>query len=244
MILFPAACKNKALTKTRDPRLQDIRLPPGFSISIFADSVVNARSLALGANGTVFVSTKEEDKVYALRDEDKDGVADRRYTLISDIATPNGIAFHNGALYVAQVSRVLRLDNIESQLAAPPKPVVVYDKLPTDRHHGWKYIAFGPDGKLYIPVGAPCNICDDAEKDPRYASICRMNPDGSGFEVFASGIRNTVGFDWHPQTKELWFTENGGDNLGDNIPPDELNTAPRAGMHFGFPYCHASGRSL
>ncbi len=234
-----AGCKNKALTRTDDPRLQDIRLPPGFRISLFADSVDNARSLALGAQGTVFVGNRKGNKVYALVDADRDGRADKKYTLLSGLTMPNGVAFKDGALYVAEVSKIWRLDEIEAHLANPPAPVLVFDSLPTDEHHGWKYIAFGPDGKLYVPIGAPCNICDDAERDARYASICRMNPDGSGFEVFAHGIRNSVGFDWHPTTRALWFTENGRDLLGNDIPPDELNTAPRAGLHFGYPYCHA-----
>jgi glucose/arabinose dehydrogenase len=174
-----------------------------------------------------------------LVDKDNDGQSDEKYTLLTGRKMPNGVAFHNGALYVAEVDKIWRLDNIESNLAAPPAPVLVYDSLPHDTHHGWKYIAFGPDGKLYIPIGAPCNICNNSERDPRYASISRINPDGTGFEVFASGVRNTVGFDWHPVTHQLWFTDNGRDQMGDDIPPDELNTAPKAGMHFGYPYCHA-----
>jgi glucose/arabinose dehydrogenase len=234
-----AACKNKALHKAEDPRLQDIRLPKGFHISVFAKDVDNARSLARGDKGTVFVGNREGDKVFALVDNDGDGYSDEQYTLMSGRNMPNGVAFRNGALYVAEVNKIWRLDNIEANLKHPPAPVLVFDSLPDKKHHGWKYIAFGPDGKLYVPIGAPCNICDDAERDHRYASICRMNPDGSGFEVFASGIRNSVGFDWHPQTKALWFTENGRDELGDDVPPDELNTAPKAGMNFGYPYCHA-----
>lgn len=234
-----AACKNKALKKTDDPRLQDIRLPKGFHISIWADNVENARSMALGDKGTVFVGNKDGDKVYALADKDGDGQADERYTLASGKNMPNGVAFHNGALYVTEVNKIWRLDNIEASLAHPPAAVPIFDSLPDKKHHGWKYLAFGPDGKLYVPVGAPCNICDEGEKDGRYATICRMNADGTGFEVFAKGIRNSVGFDWHPQTGALWFTENGRDELGDDVPPDELNTAPKAGMHFGYPYCHA-----
>ncbi|MET0393430.1 MAG: sorbosone dehydrogenase family protein [Chitinophagaceae bacterium] len=215
--------------------LDKIVLPPGFKISVFAE-VPNARSMCLGDQGTLFVGNREKDKVYAVRDENKDGVAEKVYVLASGLRMPCGVAFRNGSLYVAEVSRILRYDNIESRLDNPPAPVVVYDKLPADRHHGWKYISFGPDGKLYVPVGAPCNVCEG--KDSVYASIARMNPDGTGFELFASGIRNSVGFDWHPQTKELWFTENGRDNMGDNIPGDELNRAPVKGLHFGFPYCH------
>jgi len=233
-----ASCKNKALEKAEDPRLHDIRLPKGFHITVFADNVNDARSLALGANGTVFVGNRSGDKVYALVDENGDGKADKKYTIASGLNMPNGVAFHNGALYVAEVDKIWRYENVESSLLHPPKPVLVSSNFPGDKHHGWKYIDFGPDGKLYIPVGAPCNVCERAD-DPRYASITRMNADGSDFEVFAHGIRNSVGFAWHPDTKELWFTENGRDELGDNLPPDELNTAPKAGLHFGFPYCHA-----
>jgi glucose/arabinose dehydrogenase len=216
--------------------LDRIKLPPGFSIDVFATEVTDARSLALGSRGTVFVGTRSEGDVYALVDEDKDGKADRRFTIASGLNSPNGVAFRDGALYVAEINRVLRYDRIESSLDNPPRPVVVSDRFPRDRHHGWKFIAFGPDGKLYVPVGAPCNICEP-DMD-RYANIMRMNPDGSGLEVFARGIRNSVGFDWHPVTGELWFNDHGRDWLGDDLPADELNHAPKAGMHFGYPYCH------
>ncbi len=216
--------------------LQQLRLPAGFSIEVFASDVRDARSLALGDNGTVFVGTRVRGHVYALVDSDRDGKSDHIYTIAKGLNAPSGIAFRNGALYVAEINRILRYDGIEEQLADPPKPVVVSDAFPNDRHHGWKYIAFGPDNKLYVPVGAPCNIC---EPDPdRYAVIMRMNPDGSGLETFARGIRNSVGFDWHPQTKSLWFNEHGRDWMGDDMPSDELNHAPRSGMHFGYPYCH------
>ncbi len=215
--------------------LDKIKLPPGFQIHVYAE-VPNARSMCLGANGTLFVGNRSGNSVYAVVDANKDGVGDKVYTIASGLTSPNGVAFRNGSLYVAEISRVIRFDDIENRLANPPAYKVVYDQFPTDRHHGWKFIAFGPDDKLYVPVGAPCNICE--RENPAYASITRINPDGSGYEVFARGIRNTVGFTWHPETKELWFTDNGGDNLGDDIPADELNTAPRAGMHFGFPYCH------
>ncbi|MGE5316123.1 MAG: PQQ-dependent sugar dehydrogenase [Acidobacteriota bacterium] len=215
--------------------LEKITLPPGFSISIYAH-VPNARSMTLGAKGTVFVGTRGDDRVFAVVDADRNGSADRVVEIASDLDAPNGVAFRNGALYVAEYSRILRFDRIEENLAHPPKPVVINDSYPKDKSHGWKFIAFGPDGKLYVPVGAPCNICE--EKDPIYASITRLNADGSGREIFARGIRNTVGFDWHPQTKELWFTENGRDRMGDDVPADELNRAPKSGMHFGFPYIH------
>ena len=218
-------------------RLAQIKLPPGFHVETYASGVNNARQMAVSPGGVLFVGSRSAGNVYAIVDRDKDNRADRVYTIASGLTMPSGVAFRDGALYVAEVSRVTRYDGIESKLEAPPKPVVVNDSLPTERHHGWKFIGFGPDGMLYVPVGAPCNICES--EDPRFASILRMKPDGSGLEVFASGIRNSVGFDWHPGTKELWFTDNGRDMLGDDVPPDELNTAPKKGMHFGYPYCHA-----
>ncbi len=217
--------------------LKTISLPPGFSIGIYADNVPNARSLVLGPKGTLFISTRTAGSVYAVRDTNGDQRADETYTLATGLNMPNGLAFRDGALFVTEVNRVWRYDRIEASLKAPPKPVLVNDSFPSDRHHGWKFTAFGPDGWLYIPVGAPCNVCE--RDDPRYSSIMRMKPDGTGAEVFAAGVRNTVGFDWHPVTKELWFTDNGRDMMGDDLPPDELNRAPRAGLHFGFPYCHA-----
>lgn len=191
--------------------------------------------MARSPKGTLFVGMRRAGNVYAIVDRDGDQRADDVLTLARRLRMPNGVAFRNGALYVAEVNRVLRYDNIETNLRRPPKPVVVNDRFPGDRRHGWKFIRFGPDGKLYVPVGAPCNICDPG--DP-YAAIHRMNPGGDGLEVFARGVRNSVGFDWHPRTKELWFTDNGRDMLGDELPPDELNHAPRKGLHFGYPYCH------
>jgi glucose/arabinose dehydrogenase len=217
--------------------LQLIKLPPGFQIETYADGVDNARQMALGPSGVLFVGSRSAGNVYAVVDSNKDHRADRVLKIASGLSMPSGIAFRDGSLYVAEISRVSRYDNIETRLDNPPAPVVVNGSLPAERHHGWKFIAFGPDGLLYVPVGAPCNICES--KDPRFASITRMKADGSGFEIFASGIRNTVGFDWHPETKELWFTDNGRDMLGDDVPGDELNLAPKAGMHFGYPYCHA-----
>lgn len=227
----------QADVKTKDLPLDKIKLPKGFKISVFAKGIVDARSMVLSPKGILFVGNRNKDKVYAIVDENQDNVADKVYTIATGLEMPCGVAFKDGSLYVAEVSRILRYDNIEDNLANPPKPVVVYDKFPTDRHHGWKYIAFGPDGKLYVPVGAPCNICEKLEK-PVYSSITRMNPDGSELEVFAHGVRNSVGFTWHPDTQELWFTDNGRDMLGDDVPPCELNRAPKKDMHFGYPYCH------
>jgi len=223
----------------RDLPLDRIKLPPGFKISLYADDVPGARSMALSPDGTLFVGTRGS-RVYALPNRSHGKRAEQVIVLADDLATPNGVAFRDGALYVAEVNRILRFDDIESRLRNPPKPVVVNDGFPTDTHHGWKFIRFGPDGLLYVPVGAPCNIC---EPDPaRYAAIFRMKPDGSALEQYARGLRNTVGFDWHPDSGELWFTDNGRDWLGNNMPPDELNHAPRPGMHFGYPYCH--GRKI
>jgi glucose/arabinose dehydrogenase len=219
--------------------LNTIKVPAGFRIALFADGVENARSMALSPGGVLYVGTRTKGSVYAVVDRDKDGKADRVHTIATGLRMPNGVAFRDGALYVAEINKVTRYDGIDAHLENPPAPVIVNDTFPTERHHGWKFIAFGPDGKLYVPVGAPCNICEPT--DPRFASITRMNPDGTLVEVFASGVRNTVGFDWHPATKELWFTDNGRDLLGDDTPPDELNVAPQPKLHFGYPYCHGEG---
>lgn len=216
-------------------RLDAIELPDGFAIDVFARMLPEARSLAVSENGTLFVGTRQAGSVYALVDADGDARADTAYTIAEDLHQPNGVAVRDGDLYVAEVSRILRYDGIETRLGDPPAPAVVYDDLPSDEHHGWKYIAFGPDGKLYVPVGAPCNICDP---ETPYASILRMNADGSDVEIYARGVRNTVGFDWDPATGDLWFTDNGRDWLGNDRPPDELNHAPAAGLHFGYPHVH------
>ena len=217
--------------------LDQIKLPPGFAIEVYATGVDNARQMALGDKGTLFVGSRTARRVYAVVDSNGDHKADRVHTIATGLASPSGLAFRDGALYVAEISRILRYDGIESKLESPPEPAVVNDKLPTEGHHGWKYLGFGPDGMLYVPIGAPCNVCERKD-DERFATITRMKPDGTGQEVFARGIRNTVGFDWHPQTKELWLAENGRDNMGDDVPPDELLRAHKPGLHFGFPYCH------
>ena len=220
------------------PPIDKLTLPPGFSIEVYAADVPNARQMSLSPSGTLFVSTRRAGNVYAVRDDDGDHKADRVLTLDGGLNMPNGVAFRDGALYVAEVNRVLRYDDIEARLTAPPEPVVVNDGFPTDRAHGWKFIAFGPDGRLYVPVGAPCNVCDHGETTPIYATITSMNPDGTDVQIYAHGVRNTVGFAWHPETDELWFTNNGRDWLGDGQPFDTLNHAPEPGLHFGFPFCH------
>ncbi|HEX4963459.1 MAG TPA: sorbosone dehydrogenase family protein [Thermoanaerobaculia bacterium] len=233
LLVSALACSAGASGK---PQLDRIKLPPGFAISVFSDAVPGARSLAQSPHGILYVGTMSKGKVYALVDKDKDGRADQVYTIASGLRSPNGVAWRDGALYVAEISRVLRFDAIDDHLASPPKPVVVSDAFPTDGHHGWKFIRFGPDGKLYVPVGAPCNICEPG--DP-YASITRIDPKQGGKpEIVERGIRNTVGFDWQPGTGVLWFTDNGRDMMGDDLPPDELNRAPKDGLHFGYPFCH------
>ncbi|MFT4736115.1 MAG: glucose/arabinose dehydrogenase [Cyclobacteriaceae bacterium] len=223
------------LTSGKDLELDQLVMPEGFEIDIYG-RVDNARQMVMGTEGTLFVSNRSGGSVYAVRDTDGDFKIDERYEIAADLNLPNGVAFKDGSLFVAEVDKLWRFDNIESALDNPPAPVLIYDDYPTDRHHGWKYIAFGPDGKLYIPVGAPCNICES--KNEMYASITRMNPDGSDREVFVHGVRNTVGFTWHPETGEMWFTDNGRDMMGDDIPPCELNRVSQQGQHFGYPYCH------
>lgn len=215
-------------------KLDKIQLPAGFKISVYAE-VPDSRSLCVSPEGTVFVGTRS-DKVYAIPDKNNDGYADSVYEIASGLNSANGVAFKDGSLFIGASSTIYRIDNIESNLENPSKPAVVYDQFPSDAHHGLRYISFGPDDKLYVGVGAPCNVCIPSK--PYYGTICRINADGSGFEIYASGVRNSVGFDWNPLTNEMWFTDNGRDNLGDSIPSDELNKAPQTGMNFGFPYCH------
>lgn len=234
-LLFAATGYSTA--RSSDIPLELVKLPPGFKINIYATDIPNARSMVMSPAGMLFVGTRAAGKVYAVLDRNGDYRADEVVTLAKSLNMPNGVAFRNGSLYVAEVNRILRYDNIEKQIHSPPKPVIVTDKFPNDRYHGWKYIAIGPDEMLYVPVGAPCNICE--KDDPRYSTIMRLKLDGSGLEIFTRGVRNTVGFDWHPQTKELWFTNNGRDWMGDNLPPDTLHHAPLKDIHFGFPYCHA-----
>ena len=216
--------------------LSALELPPGFSIEVYSAEVPNARSLAVGPKGVVFVSNRTKHSVYALVDKNGDHEVDAVKVVAQGLDTPNGIAYRDGTLYIAEVGRLLRIDGIDGKLDAPPQPKLITDQLPKETWHGWRYIRFGPDGWLYMPIGAPCNLCE--RDDPRFATISRMKPDGSGLEVFASGVRNSVGYDWNPQTKELWFTDNGRDELGDDQPGDELNRAAKAGLNFGFPYCH------
>jgi glucose/arabinose dehydrogenase len=218
--------------------LSRIKLPEGFKISMYASNLTDARSMARTPDGkTVFVGNRRRKNVYALTDTDGDMVADKRQEIATGLNMPNGVVYKDGDLYVAEVNRIHRFKDIMENLN-DPKSEVIYDGYPTDRHHGWKFIAFGPDGKLYVPVGGPCNVCDKESENEVYATITRMNPDGSDVEIFARGVRNSVGFDWDPNTGKMWFTDNGRDLMGDDKPACELNYAPEQGIHFGFPFWH------
>jgi glucose/arabinose dehydrogenase len=214
----------------------DITLPPGFQISVYAGDVPNARQMAAGPDGIVFVGSRSEGKVYAVVNRHGQH---RVHVLASGLNQPSGIAFRDGSLYVAAVNRILRFRDAARDLERPPRPEVVSDAYPSDAHHGWKFIAFGPDGRLYVPVGAPCNVC--LPPGPLHSTITKLDVAGGRPKVVARGVRNSVGFDFQPETGELWFTDNGRDWLGDDQPPDELNHLTRPGEHFGFPYCHGDG---
>ncbi len=223
---------------SRAAETSDITLPPGFSIGVYAADVPNARQMAAGPRGIVFVGSRSEGKVYAVVDADGDHRAEAVHVLAQGLTMPSGIAFREGNLYVAEVSRIVVLRDVARDLTRPPKVGVVSNAYPSDTHHGWKFIAFGPDGRLYVPVGAPCNVC--TPPGPLHATITRLDLAGGAPEVVARGVRNSVGFDFQPGTGELWFTDNGRDWLGDDQPPDELNRLTRQGEHFGFPYCHGA----
>jgi glucose/arabinose dehydrogenase len=225
-------------TALADLPVERLRLPRGFHVEVLSDQVPDARAMALGdfsdGRGVVYVGSAGAGKVYGV--EIDKGRGSRVHTLASGVQRPVGVAYRDGSLFVSAVSRILVLDGIASRLDRPPVPRVVTAGFPPETHHGAKFIAFGPDGWLYVPVGAPCNICEPDER--RYANIQRIRPDGSGAEVVARGVRNTVGFDWNPADASLWFTDNGRDMLGDNLPSDELNRVSKRGEHFGYPYCH------
>jgi glucose/arabinose dehydrogenase len=209
-----------------------LKVPAGFNVEVYASGVANARSMTQGEKGTIFVGSRLVDKVYAI--SSKDGKQTVK-VLVSGLYRPNGVAFHNGTLYIGELSKISKIDKVEDNLENPPKPTMIYDNLPKDEAHGWKFIAVGPDNKLYVPIGQPGNnvLHDDA-----HGQIRRMNLDGSGAEVIAKGVRNTVGFDWNPETKQLYFTDNGRDWLSEDIPQDELNRVTKTGEDFGAPYCY------
>lgn len=234
LLVFIISCST--FSGNAQESIDELTMPEGFGIEIYAEDVSNARSMTMSPGGVLYVGTRQAGNVYAVIDDNNDYKADRVITIAEGLRSPNGVAFRNGSLYVAEVSRILRFDDMDNNLENPPEPAIVTDDYPTEGHHGWKYIAFGPDDKLYVPVGAPCNICDP--ENELFATITRINPDGSGREIVAHGVRNSVGFDWHPKTGDLWFTDNGRDWLGDNRPPCELNHLAETGQHFGYPYLH------
>ncbi|MEM9620315.1 MAG: PQQ-dependent sugar dehydrogenase [Pseudomonadota bacterium] len=226
-------CSSQLGWTNDDNRLQ---LPAGFSIERLNFSVPNARQMALTPNGTLIVGTRRRGKVYAVPDAMSDAepaVID----LLSDLRMPSGITVHDGDLYIGALNQVIKVTDIDKHTHADAPTTVVADNLPDKTHHGWKYLKFGPDDQLYVPVGAPCNIC--LSDDPRFASLLRMNPATGTTTIWAHGIRNTVGFAWHPRTGELWFSDNGRDMMGDDVPPEEINISTEAGQHFGYPFVHA-----
>lgn len=217
-------------------QLQSLQLPPGFAIDVLTDQVPNARQMALSEAGTLFVGTRSKGKVYAVANalgSDAPAVV----TIAEDLTLPSGLTMHGQDLLVGAVSKILRFKDIDSNLKPSAPFELLTDALPTKTHHGWKYLSMGPDGFLYVPVGAPCNICES--KDPRFASVLRMDPNTGATSIYAAGVRNSVGLAWHPQTKQLWFSENGRDMLGDDVPPEEINRVTKPGQHFGYPYIHA-----
>lgn len=222
-------------TPASDIPIGNFKLPPGFKAEIWATGMPGARAMARGEGGKIYIGTRGIGRVYEVTDN---GAQRTSRVVVDKLNQPAGVAMRGGSLYVFAIDKVLRFDGIEGQPAVAPVDMTAAFKLPPEQHHNWKYVAFGPDGKLYVPFGAPCNICVPGDE---YAQIRRYNPDGSGMEVIARGVRNTVGFAWHPATGELWFTDHGRDWLGDDTPDDELNRVARSGLNFGFPYCHAGG---
>lgn len=231
------ACSLSACSRSEPPPIDRLTLPPGFSISVFAE-VENARQMARGDDGTIYVGSRNAGKVHAVLDADGDFKADRVVLIAKDLEMPSGVAYRDGDLYVAAVSTIYRFSDIAETLDDRPSPDTIKSDFPTEKHHGWKYLKFGPDDKLYVPVGAPCNIC---VSEVPFATIVRMDVDApDDTEVVAYGVRNSVGFDWDPETSDLWFTDNGRDLLGDDIPPCELNHVSEVGQHFGYPYIHGN----
>ena len=236
----PAAMKLAPIAGSPIPTAADklpvakLKVPPGFKVELFAAGVANARSMTVGDKGTVFVGSRLVGNVYAIRT--KDGKAEVK-VIARGLQRPNGVAFHKGALYVSEISKISRIDKAEDNLDKPATLKVINDKFPTDEPHGWKFIAIGPDNKLYVPVGSPGNIL--MPDFQTHGHIRRMNLDGSGMEIVAQGIRNSVGFDWNPVNKDLYFTDNGRDWVSEDTPEDELNHVSATGKkHFGFPFCH------
>ena len=223
------------VTPAADIPVSSFKLPAGFKAEIWASGMPGARAMARAPNGKIYIGTRAIGRVYEVTDN---GANRTSRVVVDKLVQPAGVAFNNGALYVMAIDKVLRYDGVHTNPAAPAVDMTAVFQLPKEQHHNWKYIAFGPDGKLYVPFGAPCNICVPGQE---YSQIRRYNADGSGMEVIARGVRNSVGFAWHPTTKEMWFTDHGRDWMGDDGPEDELNRMTKTGLNFGFPYCHANG---
>ncbi len=232
LILFSTHSRGVASAE----QLAHIKLPPGFTIEVYVNDIINARQMVLGDQGTLFVGSRSAGRVYAVLDSDGDGRHDRQLLVAKGLNMPSGLAFRNGHLYVAAVNRILAFENIEQSLPVMPEPRTVYDRLPDKTHHGWKFIRFDARGRLIVPVGAPCNVCDDGGV---FSSILEVDLDAQSHRILAAGVRNSVGFDFHPDSGNLWFTDNGRDHLGDDVPDDELNHLSQPGQHFGFPHFHA-----
>lgn len=230
--LAPMAGK-MTVTPANEIPIDKLKLPPGFKIEVWATGMPGARAMARGDNGKIYIGTRAIGRVYELTDNGKERT---NRVVVDKLVQPAGVAFKNGSLYVMSINKVLRYDGIEKNPTVAPVDLTAKFNLPPEQHHNWKYIAFGPDGKLYVPFGAPCNICELPTQE--YAQIRRYNPDGSGMEVLATGVRNTVGFDWHPTTKQLWFTNHGRDWMGDDKPNDTLSRMQKTGLNYGFPHCH------
>ena len=219
-------------TESEKLPLGDLKVPKGFKVEVYTSGIANARSMRMGDKGTLFVSNRLLDKVWAV--VDKNGKRENK-VIASGLDRPNGLVFHKGTLYIAEGTKISKMENIEDNLDNPAKPVVIYSDFLNHQSHGWKFMGLGPDNKLYVNVGSPCNICEPPETN---GQLRRFNLDGSNPEVVVRGVRNSVGFDWHPVTKELYFTDNGRDWLSEDLPNDELNRVTKQGQHFGFPYCH------
>jgi glucose/arabinose dehydrogenase len=232
--LAPLAGRNTETPAAEIP-IGKLKLPKGFAVEIWATGMPGGRAMARGDSGKIYMGTRGLGRVYEVTDE---GGRRTSRVVVDKLTQPAGVAMHGGSLYVMAIDKVLRYDGIEKNPDVQPVDLTDRFNLPPQQHHNWKYIAFGPDGKLYVPFGAPCNIC---EPPAEYAQIRRYNADGSGMEVIARGVRNTQGFTWHPKTKQLWFTDHGRDWMGDKGPEDELNRITKVGLNFGYPYCHAKG---
>lgn len=228
-------CASSTFLAAQSPAI-DLVVPAGFTIETLDFSVPNARQMALTAQGTLIIGTRRDGRVYAIQNAlttDKPSVVE----LFSGLSMPSGVAIDQANLYIGALNEIILVPNIDQNIVANPSHRVITDTLPDKGMHGWKYLKFGPNGKLYVPVGAPCNVC--LSEDARFASILQMDPATGSTQIWAHGIRNTVGFDWHPETGDLWFSDNGRDMLGDDTPAEEINISNAAGQHFGYPFVHA-----